>query len=300
MQTNTVMNIGDEAARRRLILALGRGKSGKTLWSRWLVETMRARGVSPVAADADWSTPGLSRHDEGAVRLGSEPQADRNWWKTVLANGEELAGRPVVVDFSLDAGLVRKVDPEGTNFAERYTPRGFDVTKVFFFAPDVGDVATFINIGAAVTAASTLLVLNEGAIGSRRSDRFDAVLAHPAVREAIGKGASVVRMPELQCGPGEGERDRQLRRIRRRRGRRSQAGVVRSARRANMAWSDGRGFRAVWRGARARVSAAGPKPPQGAKAGSGAGRPGAASGVSRGRWRSRASLVALLVAVRQS
>jgi hypothetical protein len=135
MNTNTVMNIGDEAARRRLILALGRGKSGKTLWSRWLVETMRARGVSPVAADADWSTPGLSRHDEGAVRLGSEFRAHTNWWNTVLANGEELAGRPVVVDFSLDAGLVRKVDPEGTNFAERYTPLGFDVTKVFFFAP---------------------------------------------------------------------------------------------------------------------------------------------------------------------
>ena len=81
------------------------------------------------------------------MRLGSEPQADRNWWKTVLANGEELAGRPVVVDFSLDAGLVRNVDPEGTNFAERYAPRGFDVTKVFFFAPDIGDVATFTNVG---------------------------------------------------------------------------------------------------------------------------------------------------------
>ncbi len=197
MQTNAMKNIGDEAARRRLILALGRGKSGKTLWSRWLVETMRARGVSPVAADADWSTPGLSRHDEDAVRLGSEPQAERSWWKTVLANGEELAGRPVVVDFSLDAGLVRNVDPEGTNFAERYAPRGFDVTKVFFFAPDIGDVATFTNVGGDVTAASTLLVLNEGAIGNRKSDRFDAVLAHPAVREAIGKGASLVHMPEL-------------------------------------------------------------------------------------------------------
>jgi hypothetical protein len=120
MQTNTVMNIGDEAARRRLILALGRGKSGKTLWSRWLVETMRAKGMSPVAADADWGTFGLSRHDEDAVRLGSEPYADRTWWKTVLATGDELAGCPVVVDFSLDASLVRRVDPEGTNFAERY------------------------------------------------------------------------------------------------------------------------------------------------------------------------------------
>jgi hypothetical protein len=202
MHTNTVMNIGDEAARRRLILALGRGKSGKTLWSRWLVETMRARGVSPVAADTDWSTPGLSRHDEGAVRLGSEFRAHTNWWNRVLANGDELAARPVVVDFSLDVGLVRKVDPEGTNFAERYAPLGFDVTKVFFFAPAIDEVATFTNIGATVTAASTLLVLNEGAIGSRRSDRFDAVLAHPAVREAIGKGASVVRMPELHLDQG--------------------------------------------------------------------------------------------------
>jgi hypothetical protein len=202
MQTNTVMNIGDEAARRRLILALGRGKSGKTLWPRWLVETMRARGVSPVAADADWSTPGLSRHDKGAVRLGGQPHAERSWWKTALANGDEFAARPVVVDFSLDAGLVRKIDPEGTNFAERYAPRGFDVTNVVFFAPDVGDVATFTNIGAAVTAASTLLVLNEGAIGSRKSDRFDAVLAHPAIREAVEKGANVVRMPELHLDQG--------------------------------------------------------------------------------------------------
>ena len=197
MHTNKVMNIGDEAARRRLVLALGRGKSGKTLWSRWLVETMRARGVSPVAADADWSTPGLSRHDEDVLRLGSEPQAHRSWWKKVLVNAVGLAGRPVVVDFSLDAGLVRNVDPEGTNFAERYASRGFDVTKVFLFAPDVGDVASFIKTGSAVTASSTLLVLNEGTIGSRRSDRFDSVLAHPVIREAVEKGASVVRMPEL-------------------------------------------------------------------------------------------------------
>src|SRR5208283_5679437 len=102
MNTNAVEKFEQETARRRLILALGRGKSGKTLWSRWLVETMRARGVMPVAADADWSTPGLSRHDDDAVRLGSEFRAHTNWWKTVLANGEELAGRPVVVDFSLE------------------------------------------------------------------------------------------------------------------------------------------------------------------------------------------------------
>jgi hypothetical protein len=95
MNTNAMMNFG-----RRLILALGRGKSGKTLWSRWLVETMCARGLSPVAADADTVTHGLSRHHDGAMCLGSEPDALVAWWTTLTAKREEIAGRPVVADFS--------------------------------------------------------------------------------------------------------------------------------------------------------------------------------------------------------
>ena len=43
-----------------MILALGRGRTGKTLWSRWLVEAIRAKGVSPVVADADVFTHGAS------------------------------------------------------------------------------------------------------------------------------------------------------------------------------------------------------------------------------------------------
>ena len=48
MTTNAAIHIEAEPARRRLILALGRGKSGKTIWARWLTEVMRARGVNPV------------------------------------------------------------------------------------------------------------------------------------------------------------------------------------------------------------------------------------------------------------
>jgi hypothetical protein len=201
MSMNAMMDIGQPAARRRLILALGRGRSGKTLWSRWIVEAMRAKGVRPVAADADSITRGLARHDEGVVVLIGGVRAERPWWNAVLANRGDRAGRPVVVDFSPDAGLIRRLDQEGTDFAERYASRGFDVTKVFFFGPDVGDAYEFMSGGAAVTAATALLVFNEGVVGSRRPDRFDAVLAHPAVREAIGKGASVVRMPELRLDP---------------------------------------------------------------------------------------------------
>jgi hypothetical protein len=60
------------------------------------------------------------------------------WWTTLTANREEIAGRPVVVDFSPDKGLIRSVNTSVPDFGERHAALGFDVTKVFFFAPDVG------------------------------------------------------------------------------------------------------------------------------------------------------------------
>jgi len=197
MTTNAAIHIEAGPARRRLILALGRGKSGKTIWARWLTEVMRARGINPVVADADTVGSGLCRYEESALRP-SRNDGEQSWWDAVLADSEDRSGRPVVVDFSLSQGLIRRVDPEGTDFRDRYAEIGFDVTKVCFFAPDTGDADAFVSNGARVTATDTLLVLNEGAPGERGSRQFDSVLAHPAVREAIDHGAHVARMPTLR------------------------------------------------------------------------------------------------------
>jgi hypothetical protein len=196
--TNAAIHIEAGSARRRLILALGRGKSGKTIWARWLTEVMRARGVNPVVADTDTFGTGLCRYEEGALRLYRHDGAIQSWWDAVLADSEDLSGRPVVVDCSLNQGLIHRVDPEGTDFRDRYAEIGFDVTKVCFFAPDTGDADAFVSNGARITATDTLLVLNEGAPGERGSSQFDSVLAHPAVREAIEHGAHVARMPTLR------------------------------------------------------------------------------------------------------
>jgi hypothetical protein len=158
---------------------------------------MRARDINPVMADADTAGTGLCRYEEGALRL-CRNDGEQSWWDAVLADSEDRSGRPVVVDFSLSQGLIRRVDPEGTDFRDRYAEIGFDVTKVCFFAPDSGDADAFVSNGARVTATDTLLVLNEGAPGERGSRQFDSVLAHPAVREAIDHGAHVARMPTLR------------------------------------------------------------------------------------------------------
>jgi hypothetical protein len=199
MTANALINIEAVVpARRRLILALGRGKSGKTIWARWLTEAMRARGINPVVADADTDGTGLCRYEEGALRLYRQDRAVQSWWDAVLSDSEDRIGRPVVVDFSLNQGVIVRVDPEGTDFRDRYAEIGFDVTKVCFFAPDADDADAFGDNGALVTATDTLLVLNEGAPGERGINQFDRVLAHPAVRGAIDHGARVVRMPTLR------------------------------------------------------------------------------------------------------
>src|SRR3984957_15142189 len=198
MTTTAAIHIEAGPPRRRLILALGRGKSGKTIWARWLTEVMRARGVNPVVADADTYGSGLCRYEESALRLCRDDGAIQSWWDAVLADSEDLSGRPVVLDFSLDQGLIHRVDPEGTDFRDRYAEIGFDVTKVCFFVPDTGDADAFVNDGARVTATDTLLVLSDGAPGEQGSRQFDRILAHPAVREAIEHGARVARMPPLR------------------------------------------------------------------------------------------------------
>src|SRR5580658_1418763 len=114
MTTNAAVHIEAAPARRRLILALGRGKSGKTIWARWLMETMRARGINPVVADADTDGTGLCRYEEGALRLYGHDGAIQSWWDAVLADSEDHSSRPVLVDFSLNQGLIDRVDPEGT------------------------------------------------------------------------------------------------------------------------------------------------------------------------------------------
>jgi hypothetical protein len=198
MNSNEVMNIEAAPPRRRMILALGRGKSGKTLWARWLTEMMHARGVSPVVVDADTDEVGLSRYEVGAARDEVEGIW---WWDAIL---EDRSGCPVVADCSHNTGVIDRVHSEafgfeGRGLRDRYAEIGFDVTKVCFFAPDVDDAEAFMTNGARVTATDTLLVLNEG-VGDGRcgSHQFDGVRAHPAVREAIEHGAGVAWMPALR------------------------------------------------------------------------------------------------------
>jgi hypothetical protein len=202
MNSNEVMNIEAAPPRRRMVLALGRGKSGKTLWVRWLIEMMRARGVNPVVLDADTDEVGLSRYEEGAARPREFGDGEETWWWTAVLEGG--SGCPVVADCSHNTGVIDRVHSEAFDFhgldvRDRYAEIGFDVTKVCFFAPDVDDAEAFMTNGARVTATDTLLVLNEGVGDGRRgSHQFDGVRAHPAVREAIEHGAGVAWMPALR------------------------------------------------------------------------------------------------------
>jgi hypothetical protein len=99
-------------ARRRLILALGRGKSGKTIWARWLTEAIRGSGINPVVVDADTDDVGLCRDEEGVARmpfLRADLVADRHeipsligFSKLGVAGREPLAFKRLAVRTRLE------------------------------------------------------------------------------------------------------------------------------------------------------------------------------------------------------
>ena len=89
MNSNEVMNIEVAPPRRRMVLALGRGKSGKTLLVRWLIEITRARGLNPVVSDADTDEARLSRYEEGAARPREFGDGEYTWWWTAALGGRQ-------------------------------------------------------------------------------------------------------------------------------------------------------------------------------------------------------------------
>lgn len=87
MATNAAIKIETSPARRRLILVLGGGKSGKTLWVRWLRETMRARGIRPLEADAGSVWRGIFYEKGGLRSSGWDPTSS-----DPIVVGQQLSG----------------------------------------------------------------------------------------------------------------------------------------------------------------------------------------------------------------
>jgi hypothetical protein len=186
----------------KLLLALGRGKTGKSTWIRWAAERSLGRGGTPVIADADRTNASLSVFFENVIRPPSPEDDDVRLWLNGFAN------RQIEEKFSafLDLGggdLVLKSwarDLELAPFLESY---GITPIALHFLGPDLDDLTYLRDIEtvAKFQPKHVGVVLNEGVIPPGRVARtaFEPVINHEVFREVLARGARVMRMPRLSC-----------------------------------------------------------------------------------------------------
>jgi hypothetical protein len=186
----------------KLVLTMGRGKTGKSTFIRWAGERAFRAGRSPVIADGDRTNATLAAFFDGVSRPPSPDPDEMKQWLNAMIEDQIEQRYNVLLDLG-GGDLVWKEharDLELVSLCEKY---GVEPVGVHFLGCDLDDLAYLRDVeeGGVFTPQKTILVLNEGIVPPGRSvtRAFDAVQNHDIYKAAFARGAKPVFMPRLGC-----------------------------------------------------------------------------------------------------
>jgi hypothetical protein len=85
--------------RPKLILPIGSGRTGKSFWSRWLIDRAADRGAPLEIIDGDSMAPGLAPFFDGARLAPDAALADQPAWFERAIEAAAETRRSALVDF---------------------------------------------------------------------------------------------------------------------------------------------------------------------------------------------------------
>jgi hypothetical protein len=186
----------------KLVLTMGRGKTGKSTFIRWAGERAYRSGRSPIIADGDRTNATLAAFFEGVARPPSPDPLEMKDWLGQLIESQIEERFNVLLDLG-GGDLVWKEyarDLELVQMCEKY---GVEPVGVHFLGCDLDDLAYLRDVeeGNVFAPRRTILVLNEGIVPANQSvaKAFDAIQNHDIYRAAIARGAKPIFMPRLGC-----------------------------------------------------------------------------------------------------
>jgi hypothetical protein len=185
----------------KLVVAHGRGGSGKSTGTRFLVERAHLAGREIVIADADPRAT-LRTYFSDVVQPSHTEEVVVSEWLDALINAQ--AEKPMTIILDRNGG-----DQIFGRFAmslalsELLASISIMPVALHWLGPDLEDVADLQRAEAsgAFCPEATVLVLNAGTIKDTRpaNDAFAGVRAHPAYKAAIDRGAREIVFPRLPC-----------------------------------------------------------------------------------------------------
>jgi hypothetical protein len=206
-----VAKLTDVAVERpKLVVTVGRGKTGKSAFLRWVAETALATGTRPIRVfDADIHNATLKRcfdHAEAPPSLDDEDR--RTWVEARLSEMVEAVASNDPFDAVLDLGgndlLLKRLGFE-VGLVELLDSSGVELVGVHMIGPDVADLRYLEDVerSGLFRPKRLVLVLNTGLVKTLQNPAvaFKPILESEIIRDvtSAARGGKLVSMPALMC-----------------------------------------------------------------------------------------------------
>lgn len=191
--------------RPRIVVTLGKQRSGKTTLERWMFERGAVRRTRPLKLiDADPHNDTLHQHFAEAELPGSSSVDDR---RVALENAirsqiaAARAGKPYDAYWDIGGGdlLMPRLAHE-IGLTSTLDRAGIDLIAYYLLTPSLSDLDYFRTLDAAGFKPQRLgLVCNAGAVNGDRSPAraFGPLMSDPFIISLIERGAVPLPMPAL-------------------------------------------------------------------------------------------------------
>lgn len=195
--------IPDLTGKPKVWFVMARGRSGKTMLVRWTAETAARRGGAPLWAAVDQGgRRSLADYIEGVEQPPSADPAEVARWQQGLLEHVRKHGISAGIDFGGGDTSLSRTLADVPNLAAALGDAGIVPIAVYLVGPSAADLSLLASNVAAGFCPHTLIVQNEALCDPTAGDTagFEATVERHAVfRDAVSKGAVVVRMPRLDA-----------------------------------------------------------------------------------------------------
>ena len=188
-------NVPDLTGKRTAWCLIGRGRTGKTMFARWLHEKVSQAGAAAIIAALDPANRSLRRFFDDVAEPPSTDTDETRDWLWALLQAALTGGHNAIVDLGGGNTALTSLVGEYPRLADHLSEGGLEPVAAYTVGTDPEDLTVLeINEQLGFRPRATLIILNE--IAGKRA-RFAEVQAHPTYRAAIDRGAVQLWMPPL-------------------------------------------------------------------------------------------------------
>ena len=190
----------DLADKPKLIFVIGRGKTGKTTFLRWVAETALDRNRPFLMADIDPTNASFSSYFPDVSRpSGHDPVEVRSWVQRFIGYAVENK-TTALIDLGGGDTALRSLLSEMPSLLAEVEAAGLAVVAYYMCGPQPDDLAPVVTLAShGFAPKARALIFNEGVsdAGLPREQAFAEIQAHPVVHDEIKGGSLVLWMPRL-------------------------------------------------------------------------------------------------------